>query len=260
MRSYSIRLPKPKKEYVDVFVVCCLHIGHRNYNESKALNYRDYILKTPDTYVVDLGDDIENALPGDEKHNAMMWDQVLGPDMQLVKAKEFWLPVAEAGKLLLTHRSNHWDRAYKKTGIDYAAEMNSWLKANSRKKGLPVYGNWQALGGISVGKQHYVLHSWHGAGGGSTPEGALKKCRAKAWEHHADIYTMGHFHKRLNYVDEYFSFDREHECHVKRQRTYISTGSFLEWEEGYGEMMGLPPVQTGAQKFSLSSKRHDVRI
>src|SRR5882672_5236030 len=98
MQAQEIFIPAPKKsEYVSIFSVCCLHIGHKCHDKEKALSYRDYILNTPDTYAYDLGDDIENAIPGDEVHNSMMWDSSMHPQEQVEKALEYWEPVVKAG-------------------------------------------------------------------------------------------------------------------------------------------------------------------
>ena len=78
MQANEIHIPAPKKaECVSIFSVCCLHIGSKHHDKEKALSYRDYILNTPDTYAYDLGDDIENAIPGDEVHNSMIYDQTM---------------------------------------------------------------------------------------------------------------------------------------------------------------------------------------
>ncbi len=261
MQSFEIKIPKPKSgDEIEIFSICCLHIGHRNHNREHALKYRDYILNTPNAYVYNLGDDTENAIPGDEKHNSMMWDQIMTPDQQFIEACEYWLPLAEAGKILVTHDSNHWYRSEAKTGRSQAAELNQYLAQNSPKGKAPKWGRWQAFAKIVVGKQIYLVHSWHGAGGGSTPEGALRKCRAKAMEHHADVFLMGHSHKRIAYQDPCKVWSDDAGGVVDRLRSYLATGCFMDWDGGYGERMGLPPALTGAGKITLNAKDWGVGV
>lgn len=253
---------KTKADNIQIFSVSCLHIGHKNHDKDQAEDYRNYILKTPDTYAISLGDDTENALPGDEKHNSMMWDQNMGPQEQFEAACEFWKPVAEAGKLLLTTSSNHWYRTEGKTGISLAKQMNIFLKnsAKDAKSLQPAWGNWMAYLRLNVNKQSYVIHAWHGAGGGTSPESALKNCRKQAESHHADLYLIGHYHKKLVYEDVYFGWPKGEPKPTERKRAYGATGCFLRWDESYAERAGLPPAMRGAIKVQLGANEWDVNV
>jgi hypothetical protein len=263
MQANEIHIPAPKKaEYISIFSVCCLHIGHKCHDREKALSYRDYILSTPDTYAYDLGDDIENAVPGDEVHNSMMWDSNLHPQDQLDQAVEFWKPVVKAGKLLLTHDSNHFWRSEAKTGISIAKQMNIFMRTEAKdaKARMPEWGRWQAFTKLHVGNQCYKIHSWHGSGGAATPEGALRKCRAQAMIHQADAFLMGHFHRKVIDQDLYFAWPSGEVKPVERTRVYGVTGSFLKWEDSYAERAGYGPSIRGAIKLDLSAKRWDMKI
>ena len=261
MQSFEITLPKPKRaEYVSAFVICCLHIGSKNHDAERALTYRDYIMETPDTYAFNLGDDVENALPGDEKHNSMMWDQVMPPEEQFEAACQYWLPVAKAGKLILTHDSNHWWRSEAKTGISIAKQLNRYLAQNAPVGRAPKWGQWQAMTKLRVGEQSYVLHSWHGSGGGSSPESALRKCREQASNHIADAYVMGHMHRRISYQDVVKRWAPGGHGVEEHVRTFAVTGSFMKWDNGYGERAGYGIPKTGAVKMEFSSKRWDIRV
>ena len=263
MRAHEIIL-KPKGDNIQIFVISCLHIGHAGYDEQKALDYRDYILRTPNTYAISLGDDTENALPGDERHNSMMWDQNMTPAEQFQGALDYWEPVVKAGKLLLTQDSNHWWRSEAKTGVSQAAQMNiflnNMLKGTKKEKTGPRWGRWMSFLKLHVGPQIYTIHSWHGAGGGSTPESALKKCRTQADSHHADVYLMGHHHKKLVYEDAYWAWPKGHNNPIERKRAYGVTGCFLNWNESYAERAGLPPAVRGAIRVQLGIKRWDVKV
>lgn len=263
MQANEITLPIPKKsDHVSIFSVCCLHIGHKNHDKEKALSYRDYILNTPDTYAYDLGDDTENAIPGDEIHNSMMWDSSMHPQDQFESAIEYWNPLVKAGKLLLTMDSNHWWRSEAKTGISMAKQMNVFLKqtAKDAKSREPKWGRWQAFTKIHIGPQTYKIHSWHGSGGAATPEGALRKCRSQAQIHHADCFLMGHFHRKI--IDEtiYFDWPDGAKAPIEKKQVFGVTGSFLKWEDSYAERAGYSPAIRGAIKLELSAKRWDMRV
>jgi hypothetical protein len=263
MQSYEITLPKPKKgEYVSVFSLCCLHIGSKNHDQEKALSYRDYILSAPDTYALDLGDDLENAIPTDALHGSMMFDQNMQPQEQFDAALKYWEPVVKAGKLLLTHDSNHFWRSQAVTGISVAKNMNIFMKqmAKDAKSRAPVWGQWQAMTKINVDKQTYTMHSWHGSGSAGTPAGVLNKCRSQAMIHQCDIYMMGHAHRKVIDQDLYFAWPKGELKPVEKMRVYGVTGSFMKWDDSYAERAGYAPSIRGAIKLELSSKRWDIKV
>lgn len=263
MQANEISIPAPKKsEYVSIFSVCCLHIGSKHHDKEKALSYRDYILKTPDTYAFDLGDDIENAIPGDEVHDSMIYDQTLHPQEQFEAALEYWEPVVKAGKLLISHDSNHFWRSEAKTGLSVARNMNVFMKQMAKDAGSrkPEWGRWQAFTKLKVGQQLYRIHSWHGTGGAATPSSALSKCRSQAMIHQADVFLMGHYHRKVVDQDLYFSWPDGAPKPIERMRAYGVTGSFMKWDDSYAERAGYAPSIRGAIKLELSAKRWDIKI
>lgn len=253
---------KTKSDHIQIFSVSCLHIGHRGHDKNKAYDYRDYILKTPDTYAISLGDDIENAIPGDEKHNQMVFDQNMMPAEQYEAACEFWKPVVEKGKLLLTADSNHWYRSQAKTGISLAKQMNIFLNtvAKEAKTVAPKWGQWMSYLKLHVNKQSYIIHGWHGSGGSTTPEATLRNCRKQAESHHANIYLIGHYHKRVIYEDIYFEWPDGTPRPIEKKRVYGATGCFLKWEDSYAERAGFPPAVRGAIRVQLGAKEWDVNV
>ena len=261
MQSSEINL-KVTGDHIQIFSVSCLHIGHKGHDANKAYDYRDYILKTKNTYAISLGDDAEMALPGDEKHNSMMWSQSMLPEEQYDAVCTFWDPVAAAGKLLWTHKSNHWKRAENKTGICMAQQMNKHLRNTSKDAGVlpPKWGGDMAYTSLRVNDQRYLIHSWHGAGGGTTPESALRNCRKQAEAHHADVYLVGHYHKKIVYEDVCTMWPRSQSKPIERKRAYACTGCFLNWNNSYAEQFGLPPAMRGAVKLQLGAKEWDVNV
>lgn len=269
MKCYDVRVPlKRGVSQIEIAVVCCLHFGHKAQDERRALSWRDWILKSPSHFAFNLGDDMENALPGDEKHNSMMWDSNMTPEDQYRKAAEFWKPVAEAGKLLMTHDSNHAWRTEAKVGRSVAKELNVFLQGLTHKKvttdplpdAFPRWGRWQALTRLHVGRQTYTIHSWHGSGNGCTPEAALRKCRAQAEIHRADVYLMGHAHNKISWSDNCMEFSDNGREARELQRVFAVTGGFLGWHDTYAERAGLRPNRRGAIALKLGVKRWDVKV
>lgn len=256
--------------HAKIAIICCLHMGARAQMMKKALEWRDWVMSEPHHFAMGLGDDMENALPGDEVHNSMMWDQVRSPEDQFRDAADFWRPLAEKKKLILSHDSNHAYRSEAKTGRSVAKELNIFLQGQYKPKApslpdshpeyLPRWARWQALTRISAGKQTYTFHSWHGIGNGCTPEAALRKCRSMAVQHHADVYCMGHAHNRISWSDNYTQFTGNGREAEFRQRHFAVTGGFLGWHDSYAERTGLAPNRIGAVVVSLGTKAWDVKI
>lgn len=260
MQSSIIKLPKPKGGYAKIFSISCLHIGSKNFDREKAYAYRDYILKNKDTYAISLGDDVEMALAGDPLHDSMLWDQNMNPQEQFDEACQYWLPLAKKGKLLWTQDSNHWWRAEAKTGISMAKQMNVFLNQEVGQEKGPKWGRWQNMTKVIVGTIPYVVHSWHGAGAGSTPESALRQCRAKAYEHKADCFLMGHVHKNVIYEDLYHDWPMGEKKPIAKKRIFATSGCFMKWDDSYGERAGYPMAVRGAPKIELCADRFDMRV
>jgi hypothetical protein len=269
MNCFTIDLPIPRsEESAELIAVCCLHIGHKGFDYKRALKWRSWILEGKNRFAINLGDDIENAVPGDENHNSMMWDSNMHPEEQYRKAAEYWEPVVMAKKLIMTHNSNHFWRSEAKTGISIPQNLNVFLQGLTADLKTPTpltdvsprWGNWQALSQLNVGKQVYTVHSWHGSGNGCTPEAALRKCRSMAVTHRADLFLMGHSHQKIAWSDNYMVHaGNGREAH-ERQRMFAVTGGYLGWHGTYAERMGLPPNRRGSIVVRLGAKQWDLKV
>lgn len=269
MKCHEIRLkPKGKPEHIEIVVFCCAHFGHKACDKRRLMDWRRYIMRKPNTFVFNLGDDMENAIPGDEVHNSMMWDSDSHPDQQFMDAADYWQPVAESGKLLMTHDSNHAWRTEAKTGRSVAKDLNVFLQAQRTGRShykpvadaLPRWGRWQALTRLRVGSQSYTIHSWHGSGGATTPESALRKCRSQEGNHVADLFLMGHFHQPICWGKQYMDFSGNGRDAVSKQRWFGVTGGFIGWHDTYAERAGYAPNRLGPIIVRLGVNRWDVRI
>lgn len=107
LKTLKYAFPKVK-DCIRLVPISCLHIGHKNFNEKKASGYLDYILKTPNTYTIMLGDTIENVLAETaNRHPGSIHDQVMGVEEQRERAVKLIAPLAKAGKILAWTESNH---------------------------------------------------------------------------------------------------------------------------------------------------------
>ena len=269
MKCHEVRLrPKGHPSHIELISFCCAHFGHKACDRKRLYEWRSWLMRGPNRYAFNLGDDMENAIPGDAVHNSMMWDSDKMPSDQYIEAADFWRPVAEAGKLLMTMDSNHAWRTEAATGRSVAKELNIFLQGQNLPKplpdvhpdALPRWGRWQALTRLHVGRQTYTVHSWHGTGGATTPESARRKCREQERNHVADLFLMGHFHQPVAWGKEYMEFSANGREATARQRWFGVTGSFLGWHETYAERAGYAPNRRGAIVIRLGVDKWDVKI
>jgi hypothetical protein len=265
VKCHEIKLPvHGEPEHIEIVVFCCAHIGHKNFDRKRFEGWLKWAKQGRNRYVYNLGDDIENAIPGDAVHNSMMWDSNLTPEEQYRQAADYWRPLAEQGKLLATHDSNHFWRSEAATGRSIAKELNVFLQQEGETDplpdSLPRWGRWQSLSKLRIRKQEYLIHSWHGSGGAATPEGALRRCREQERNHEADVYIMGHFHQPLAWGKEYNRFSQNGMDAKSRQRWFGVTGSFLGWHDSYAERAGYGLNRLGCIVLKLGVERWDVKI
>ncbi len=269
MNCYDVKLKvHGNPEHIELVSFCCAHFGHKACDRKRLLDWRKWLMSGPNRYAFNLGDDMENAIPGDEVHNSMMWDSDKHPEEQYMEAADFWRPVAEAGKLIITHDSNHAWRTEAKTGRSVARELNVFLQSQSMPKAAsapmpdvsPRWGQWQALTQLNIGRQTYTVHSWHGSGSGSSPEAALRKCREQERFHTADLFLMGHAHQPIAWGKEYNIFSSNGRPADSKQRWFGVTGGFLGWNGTYAERAGYGPNRRGAIVVKLGVKRWDIKV
>lgn len=107
----------------------------------------------------------------------------------------------------------------------------------------------------------FKLWGWHGEGGGATAAAPLNKLEKKVGEHNADVYVMGHYHRRgaipkarLDIIGGERGGDPEV---VHKDIWLVSSGSFMRGylqgsrmegrpQGSYPEQRGLPPAGLGA--------------
>ncbi len=264
MLCHRVELPiKGRPEQIEIVIMCCMHIGHRACDYPRIKKFFKWLMEGENRFAMDLGDDMENAVPGDEVHNSMMWDSDMHPEDQYRKVAEMWLPVVEKDKLILTHNSNHFWRSQAKTGMNIPKQLNAFLQGGEldpHPNKLPRWGDWMTLTSLGVAKQDYMIHSWHGSGNGCTPESALRKCRSQAESHEADIYLMGHAHNKVVWSDNRMVFSANGMLAREKQRAFGVTGGFLGWHGTYAERAGLRPNRRGPIVLRLGAKEWDVKL
>lgn len=227
-----------------------IHLGSKFSLISKFQAYIDYILDTPNTYTVVLGDVAENATKtsiglGMFEENFHIQDQV---DM----AVDLLKPLADAGKLIGIHTGNHENRT------SLLVQLNP-MRIVAERLGVPYFG-WQAYHLWTVGDQKYKIHTHHGAGKATTPSGRLNQVLKMRNISRADLFLMGHVHDILDYQTRVFDWDESTDKMVEVVQKYAICGSLLAYHFSYAEQEMYPPASQGLIKIDLYKSRKDIKI
>jgi len=241
-------------EYAYIIAMGDLHIGDPLFNEKKFLDFRDWILKTPNTYIVLLGDVLNCAIKGSKS-------DFYGELMPVQQAKKYALQVLEpvAIKILGLVAGNHELRCWRETGNDPAEDIATALKVPYSPDGLLLnikLGNYNNKKDCRL---NYLLYMTHGYGGGRSKGSKTNVLDRTSAIVDADIFVVGHIHFMTCFKDQYIRADVRHNRIEKITRTYVSAGSFLNWG-GYSERMMLPPAKLGAPRIRLDGYRKDVHV
>ncbi len=242
------RVLKVDGGFARVVPVSCMHIGHKQFNEKKCKGYLQYILTTPDTYALMLGDTIENVLPETAgRHPGSMHDQVLDVEAQRYLAAKMLAPLADAKKIIGWTESNHSLRSWFEAGFS----VERWI---ADQIGVEFLG-FDAFLDIKVGKQSYAIHATHGNGGGTSLPSVMGKLVAQVTRcPGADVYIRGHHHRKM-LADPPTINARTGE--IKKQ-LLAATGCFMDYIGGYGHRGALAPVDVGCVKVKLYKNKWDT--
>ena len=242
----------PDGEYIELIPISCLHIGAAQFEENRALRFRSHALESPDRYVWDLGDTVENATR--YSIGAGVYEQVMSPSKQLDYAEEFYRPLRERGKLLGLHNSNHGFRSEKE--VDFHP-----IEMLCRELQVPFLG-WQNVFSFKVGDNHkrrYNIFSHHGKYNGRSIGGALNALVSmRMLVHCCDVYVQGHIHRRICH-EEQIRLPGKTNTMLMRQH-FIAAGGFISYDESYAEMCGLLPPLSGSATIRLYERESRVEV
>jgi hypothetical protein len=250
-RFDGIQHPLPTGDCIHIVPLHDIHLGAMNSNVAKFQAYVDFILNTPDTYTIGLGDLLENAT----KCSVGMgvYESDFDIDEQIDQIADYLRPLADAGKLLGLMPGNHEYRTMKLVKLDP-------MKLVAKELGVPYLG-WSGYFKFVVGNETYKAFTFHGAGGAGTPGGrlnAIRKLRDVA--HDMDMYFMGHVHSKQYDMDSVYYIDDATDTIKTKERHYIIGGSLLTYFGSYAEMSGFAPAPQGLVRVDLYKDVHRVKV
>lgn len=144
----------------------------------------------------------------------------------------------------------HEERVYKDTGIDISKMMAKEL--HCRYLGHACWSSFK------VGKQTYHIYSLHGRTGSRFDGTALLALERISTAFFADLVVMGHAHKLISST---VLIQRIQNRMVKEhKKTLLITGSYLSYDGGYAQVVGLPISKLGSPKVKFYASRKDILV
>lgn len=235
------------EEYAELMFIGDTHYGSPQFDEPRFLAMLDYCLKN-ELYVLLMGDLLEASTR--YSVGAGVYEQEDNTDGQYDQMCDWLKPLAEKGLIIGSHLGNHSARVYKESGFNV-------IKAMCRELKVKYLGTacWTEL---KVGMQSYHIYSLHGATGSRFDGTALLAVERISTSFMADLIAMAHTHKL---VTSSVIIQRVVNGLVKEFKKYLLlTGSFLKYDGGYAQTVGLPLSKLGCPKVRFYGNKHDLNI
>lgn len=245
-----VEIPVVQRDYSSekchyVYPLGDVHKGSPAHDAAKWREWIAWLGGKPNCSLLGTGDFLNSALKTSVSES---YDEILtvGDAKREVRAELKPL----AGRIDLLIPGNHEERIYRAVGDCPIQDLADSLEAPyARKVALVVY---------RVGSVEYLVYVRHGTGGGGVGARA-NRLEKQANAFHADLYISGHTHNQLVFPSEIFVYDRTEGRIVRRQRYFVSSGSFQRYDD-YPAGQGMTPTVVGAPRIRLDGERFDVHV
>jgi len=170
-----------------------LHIGAPEFQEDALDEWFQYLLDTPNTSLLNTGDNTNCALTTSVSDT---YKEKLTVQEARQKQTEKFRPLAEANKIDAIIDGNHEMRVYRSTGDSPNSAVADALNLNYSMAACVVR--------YLVGDQSYDVFLRHGTGGGGTMGAAVNRLQKQEQIIDADIYVSGHTHTQVAFPKNRF--------------------------------------------------------
>lgn len=233
---------KQDSNEIILFPIGDLHYGSEHFNRKVLEKLLEEISKEKNARIILMGDLAETALK--DSVGAGVYEQQENAQQQMMSLKSIFYPYREIIDGVIT--GNHEERIYKNSGFDLSRYFCQLMGIEDK------YCRYQGIIRYSIGHRAFYISFWHGAGGGGSAGASLNKLQKQSETIYADIYLMGHVHKKQVHTKDFFIPHSRNNILEKINQYFIVTGSALEYENSYAEMSGMTPSSIGFTRIELS--------
>lgn len=239
-------------EEIEILPIADLHLGDIRSDYKRIMGYLDYIKEKPNAFTILNGDLMDAAI---KSSIGDTYGASLQPMEQLRECVKLFEPIK--GKILAVLHGNHEARIYRSDGLDLTQIMCNQL-------GLDCYADTGALLFVRFGKlpDHkyhsrpvcYTIYATHGAGGGRTEGGKVKRLSDLSAIVDADIYIHSHTHLPAIFKTAFYRVSTANSSVQICDKLFVNTGATLEYG-GYGETNGYKPASLETPLIHLDGRR-----
>jgi predicted phosphodiesterase len=243
----QILVPQKGQDFAEVIFLGDIHYGSPQFDKPRFLAMLDYCIKK-NIYVFLMGDLIEMSTR--DSIGAGVYEQEFIGQNQFEQIIEWLTPLSEKKLLLGSLTGNHEERVYARTGIDIGKMFAIALKTK-------YLGNacWSRF---TVGSQNYSIYGLHGRTGSRFDGTALLALERISTAFFCDLIVMGHAHKMISST---VVIQKIENSMVKEHKKYLLiTGSYLKYDGGYAQTVGLPISKLGSPKVKFYASKKDIVI
>lgn len=216
-----------KFKNLELIQITDMQWGHIACKRDRVREYRDWILRAPNRYMIWTGDNVDAATM---QSKGTTWENTGSPQQQLFEFVQEWAPAAHR---ILGYVGGNHERRVLTTFGDLGITIAALLRV--------PYSRGQQLIDIKFGKhESFQISQWHGMGGAATIGTVAQKLYRFAAEGDSQLYFMGHHHKPLIFP---FWKQRRGKQGIRQVKTFACCGSsFLDTWGSYAEVAGYGPT------------------
>lgn len=208
-------------------------------------------LKTDERAYTFLLGDLAHTATKESKSDSYKATMTLKQELDCLEAE--LAPVKH--KIIGVCRGNHEKRTERLDSRDPMRDLCKFLGIADRYQPSAVHAKVTFGKKANNKRQCVTVYGQHGFGGGATkgaPANMLAKMAVICPV--ADLYMAGHCHQPIVFRDSYKTFDLYNNKCVRKERTYVGTASFSDYED-WLEEIGRPPSAFVVPKVTITEEK-----
>jgi len=233
-------------EMVEIYPLSDLHIGDPKVDKRLFKEFINHILAEPYRFIIYNGDNMNNAIKSSVSN---VYNEEMTPREQKKWLQRELEPVKD--RILVFVEGNHEARTGKDTDQRIVEDIADHLGKSD------LYREDEAYIKLIFGKRAnsgsqmcYTIYIVHGNGGGKRPGSALNNIELLALGTDADVYIMGHVHKKMAYKNAVRRPDLRNNNILEQERLFVVSSHWSEFG-GYAARKMLNPSAKGSVPIKL---------
>lgn len=236
-------------ESVELFPLSDLHIGDPKTDKRMFKEFINHILAAPNRFIIYNGDNMNNAIKSSVSN---VYNEEMNPREQKKWLQTELEPVKD--RILVFVEGNHEARTSKETDQRVVEDIADHLGK------VELYREDEAYIKLAFGKIPrsgnpvcYTIYVTHGGCGGKRPGSSLNNLELVALGTEADIYIMGHTHKKMAYKNAVRKADLHNNRITEQERLFVISSHWSSFG-GYAAKKMLNPSAKGSVPIILYGK------